>query len=189
MELFRNLRVKAGQSMLAGKIAKTKRKPFYINFSCIKSIGLVWDASRIDEFSLLSKFHQRMSEENIEVKIFGYFPGKELPGQYTAIRYLTCLKRPDLDFFYRPKTSEAHAFTERRFDVLIDINFRKLFPLYYITALSMAGLKAGLADSMPESSPLDLMISWKKPVTLENFLDQVFAYLNMINAESVKKVV
>ena len=189
MELFGNLRVRAGKSMLAGKVAKIKRKPSYINFNSIKSIGIVWDASKTEEFAELTKFHQKMSEKNLEVKIFGYFPGKTLPDQYTAIRFLTCLKTQDIDFFYRPVSPETVAFTGHNFDVLIDLNFRQLFTLTYITSLSRAGLKVGLADTRPESSPFDLMISLNNNVTIERYLDQVLYYLDMINSESEKKAV
>ena len=189
MELFRNLRVKAGKSLLAAKVAKIKRKPFYINFSSIKSIGVVWDASKTEDFIHLSAFHQKMTERKIEVKIFGFFPGKELPNRYTAIRYLTCLKMQEIDFLYRPGSPDTTAFIQRHFDVLIDINLGKFFPLYYITSLSMARLKVGIADTNPERSPFDLMISLNKPVTIDSYLDQVLYYLNMINSESKKKAV
>ncbi len=189
MELFRNLRVKVGKSVLAGKVAKIKRKPFYTNFNNIKSIGLVWDASKTEDFIYLTGFHQKMSERNIEVKIFGFFPGNELPDQYTAIRYLTCLKKQELDFLFRPGSSESSTFIQRRFDVLIDINFKQLFPLFYITSLSMAGFKVGLAGSAPELSPFDLMISLKTPLTIDSYLDHVLYYLDMINSDSEKKAV
>ncbi len=189
MEFFRNLRIKAGRSILAGKSSRIKRKPSYTNFRNIKSMGVVWDASRPEEFMLLSGFHQKMSELNIEFRIFGLFPGKVLPNQFTAIRYLTCLKKNEVDFFYRPDSTDVQEFMEKQFDVLIDINFQKLFPLVYITTLSGARFKVGLADAEPEKSPFDLMLSLKRPVNLENYLEQIIFYLDMINSESSKKAV
>lgn len=189
MELFRNLRIKVGKSLLAARVARITRKPYYLNFSNIKNIGLVWDASKTQDFRSMSVFHQRMSERNIDVKILGYFPGKELPDQYTAIRYFTCLKKRETDFFYRPTSAEANSFASHKFDVLIDINFKKLFPLQYISWLSQAGLKVGLADANPELSPFDLTISMKDSVNIDAYLDQVLYYLNMIDSEKVKKVV
>jgi hypothetical protein len=189
MELFRNLRIRAGKLILAGKMSKITRKPYYINFFNIKTIGLIWDASQTDEFVPLSRFHQKMSEHNIEVRILGYYPGKKLPDQYTAIRFLTCLKKNEVDFLYRPVTPDSNEFMKSRFDVLIDINFRKQFPLVYASSLSQAGLKVGLADSSPESSPYDLMISLKNPVNIEKYLEQVLIYLEMINSETAKKAV
>jgi hypothetical protein len=189
MELFRNLRIRAGRLLLSGKMSKTTRKPHYINFCNIKSIGIVWDASGPEDFFKLSRFHQKMSELNKEVKIFGFYPGKTLPDQYVAIRFLTCLKKREIDFFFRPVASESQSFIKTKFDVLIDINFKKQFPLVYITSLSEAVLKVGLADLKPESSPFDLMISLKSPVSIDSYLEQVIYYLEMINSESVKKAV
>ena len=129
-----------------------------------------------------------MSEKNIEVKIFGYFPGKNLPDQYTAIRYLTCIKDDEINFFYHPVSSESTIFIQQRFDVLIDINFDKLLPLYYISSLSNAGFKVGLLESEGTNAPFDLMMEIKTPVDIDNYLDQILQYLEMINAETVKSV-
>ena len=182
MELFKNIRLKIGQVIFAKKMAKTKRKVFYSDFSQIRNIGIVWDASNTADFSSLSKFCQKMHEKNIEVKILGYFPGKELPNQYTAIRYLTCLRKNELSFFYIPETSEANSFINNRFDVLIDINFNKIFTLNYLTFLSMAAFKVGLFESERNDTPFDLMMEIKRPVSADNYLDQVLHYLEMINS-------
>ncbi len=189
MELFRNLRIWVGKSMLSTKMAKANRKPGYNNLCNIKSIGIVWDASRPEEFVKLSRFHQKMSEINKEVKIFGFYPGQTLPDQYVAINFLICLKKREVDFFFRPVASESQSFIKTKFDVLIDINFKKQFPLFYITSLSEAVLKVGLADLKPEFSPFDMMISLKSPVSIDIYLEQVIYYLEMINSESVKKAV
>lgn len=186
MELFKKTRLKIGKALLLKKAASTKRKVHYTNISEVKKIGIAWDASKSHEFVSLSRFHQKMSEKNIEVKIFGYFPGKNLPDQYTAIRYLTCIKDDELNFFYHPVTSESTIFIQQRFDVLIDINFDKLLPLYYISALSNAGFKVGLLESGGTDAPFDLMMEIKTPVDIDNYLDQILQYLEMINAETVK---
>ena len=183
------MRIRAGKSMLSGKLVRIRRKPHYINFYNIRTIGLVWDASKPEEFIILTRFYQKMTELNKEVRIFGFFPEKGFPDQYTAIRYLTCLKKKEVNFFYLPHNPETDSFIKTEFDVLIDINFKKHLPLVYVSSLSQAGLKVGLADSKPESSPFDLMISMKGPINIESYLDQVLYYLEMINSESAKKAV
>lgn len=187
MELFKNIRLKIGRVIFAKKMAKTKRKVFYSDFSQIRNIGIVWDASNTADFSSLSKFCQKMHEKNIEVKILGYFPGKELPNQYTAIRYLTCLRKNELSFFYIPESSEANSFINNRFDVLIDINFNKIFTLNYLTSLSVAAFKVGLFESERNDTPFDLILEIKRPVSADNYLDQVLHYLEMIKSGSDTK--
>ena len=187
MELFNNIRLKIGKALLNQKMARTKRKVFYSNISLVKNIGIVWDASKTDDFAGLSRFYQKMRERNIEVKILGYFPGKNLPDQYTAIRYLTCIRKKEINFFYHPVSSETETFVRKKFDILICINFNKLFPLQYISSLSNAGFKVGLFESETVNPPFDLMMEVKNPVDVEYYLNQIIHYLEIINSGAVKK--
>lgn len=181
MELFRNFRLNRGKSVLRTKLARMKRVKFKGNINTAKTIGIVWDASNPNEFAILSGFHQKMHERNIEVKIIGFFPGKNLPDRFTAVRYLTCLKTEDLNFFYRPVSGEANSFINTRFDILIDINFKKLFPLQYLSSLSASGFKVGIFDNGFDNSSFDLMIELNKNSDVENYLLQAVHYLEMIN--------
>jgi hypothetical protein len=187
MELFGTIRLKIGNSILSRKLERTRRKVFYSSIRKVKTIGIVWDASRVQDFNSLSRFYQRMHDRNIDVKIIGFYPGKELPDQYTAIRFLTCIRKKEVNLFYIPDSAETEYFIRNRFDVLIDINFEKNFSLYYITKLSQAAFKVGLFDSDSGVSSFDMMIEMKKNVPVENYLNEVIRYLEMINSGFAEK--
>jgi len=184
MELFREIRLKMGNSILSGKLGKVRRKVFYTNISRIKNIGIAWDASKPEDFGSLSGFHQKMNERGINVTILGYYPGKELPNQYTALRYFSCIRNKEISFLYVPVSKEAETFINTMFDILIDINFEKVFPIYYISSLSKANFKVGLYDTESGNSTFDLMIELKKPVRVDDYLSNVVHYLEMINSGS-----
>ncbi len=185
MELLGEFRQKVGIYILERKGSRSKRKVHYSNIESIKKIGIVWDASNNEEFSILTKFHNRMNEKNVKVKIIGYYAGKDLPNNLTAIKFFSCIRQPELDFFYKPVSSvEAATFIKTKFDVLIDINFDKKFPLYYVSKLSAANFKVGLWDSENSNPIFDLMIELKKPFRIDNYLDHVMHYLEMIKSES-----
>jgi hypothetical protein len=184
MELFKKIRLKIGDVILKNKIARTKRKIYYSNIDQVKNIGIVWDASKVDDFACLTRFYNKMHEGKTEVKILGYFPGKNLPNQYTAVRYLTILKQEELNIFYHPVSTEINTFVNNRFDVLIDLNFKKLLPLQYISSLSKAGFKVGLFESEAGYAPFDLMMELKNP-NVEDYLNHVVHYLEMINSGNV----
>ena len=187
MELFRNLRIKIGNTILRNKIAGLKRKVFYPGIKQIKDIGILWDASRTEEFPTLTKFYQKMNESKTDVSVIGYFPGKTLPNQYTALRYLSVIKRDELNMFYQPVSAECGKFVNRQFDVLIDLNFKKIPPLQYISSLSKASFKVGLFEPEVTTSTYDLMLEIKNPVNIDDYLTQVMHYLGMINSETVHK--
>jgi hypothetical protein len=188
MELFRTIRLKIGAAILHHKSAGMKRKTSYSNLDQVKNIGIVWDASKIEDLTYLSKFCQKMNENKTEVKVLGYFPGNNLPNQYTALRYFSIIKNEELNYFYHPVSSESNSFIKNRFDVLIDLNFKKLLPLQYISSLSNAGLKVGLLEPDVKNNPYDLLMEIKSPVNTEDYLNQVIYYLGMINSGNVQKV-
>ncbi len=165
MELFREIRLKIGNANLLKKVARS------------------------DDFGSISRFHQKMNDRNIEVKVIGYFPGPNLPDKYTAIRYLTCIRRKELNLFYQPVSEETSRFISNRYDILIDINFKKIFPLLYISSLSNALFKVGLFEYKTLNSPFDLMMEIKSPVDIDNYLAQVIRYLEMINSGKAKQVI
>lgn len=182
MKLFGNLRLKIGQKALYKKLSKISRKVSYTNIDNVKVIGIVWDASKPDDFKSLQNFHLKMAAKGIDVKIIGFNDMKELPDQYTAIRYLTCLRKEDLNYFFKPISPESEAFMNEKFDVLIDINFNKVFPLFYITSMSRGGIKIGLYTDEPDA-PFDVMIEQKGPA-VGDYLEQVVHYLGMINIKN-----
>jgi hypothetical protein len=188
MELMKNVRLKIGNSILEKKLDKISRKVCYTNIDQVKKIGIVWDASYVNDFTCLSKFYQRMNERNIEVRIIGYFPGNKLPDEYTALRYMNCFRRNEVSFFYLPSSSECESFIREHFDVLIDLNFKNSLPLKYITSLSNAGLKVGLFESEKNGRNYDLMMDLSKPVNVDMYLDQVLLYLEMINSGQSEKI-
>jgi hypothetical protein len=187
MEILKGLRLKAGNIILRRKVSQRKRKISYTNFEVTKNIGIIWDADNPEDFKKLSLFHQKMHERGIDVKILGYFPGNNLPDSCTAVRYLTCLKRKDVDLFFRPVSEDSNDFIKFPFDILIDINFKKSFPLYFITSMSAAGIKVGIFDPDTERTPLDLMLELKNPVDIDAFLRYAIEYLEMIkNGPEIK---
>ncbi len=187
MGFFTETRLYIGNSILDKKASRFARKPFYRNFANVRNIGIVWDASKPEEFTILAKFYQKMHERNIDVTVIGYYQGKELPDQYTAIRYLTCIRKREVNFFYMPVSAEADKFINTRFNLLIDINFDKQFPLTCISVLSKAGFRVGLLDTENYSDIFDLMMELKKPVKIDEYLTQVIHYLEIINSESTVK--
>ena len=99
MEFFGNLRLRIGMIILRKRISKISHRSKYKNFTEVRNIGIVWDASKHQEFQSLARFHQKMQDKNIEVKIIGFYRGKHLPDQYTAIRYLSCIKNSEKNIF------------------------------------------------------------------------------------------
>ncbi|HUS86574.1 MAG TPA: hypothetical protein VMW76_04970 [Bacteroidales bacterium] len=180
MELFKNIRLSIGKSIIRKRLGKTHRVKKFNNLRNAHKIGIVWDGTFISEFSSITNFHREMHDRGIQIDIICYFPGKILPNEYTALRYLTCFKRSDLGLFYCPETPEVEEFINTPYEIIIDINFGRHFPLYFITSLSKAEFKVGASNTINHNT-LDMTIELSGKDSITYYLDQVKHYLEMIN--------
>lgn len=180
MEMFRAIRLNIGRSILKKKVIKQHRIKKFNNLRNSHKIGVIWDGLRLKEFQGLTAFYQEMQKINIQLDIVCYHPGKILPDDYTALRYMTCIKRSDLNTIYFPQADDIIEFLNTPYEILIDINYSGHFPLEYISALSKAEFKVGLEKSTYKQY-LDMTIDIPEKEDLKYYLEQVKHYLEMIN--------
>lgn len=181
MKFLGRVRKKIGAKKIVKSTSETDRKVSYSEFSDVKTIGLVWDASDPSEFKAIASFHSKMKAIGKTVKVIGYHQKDELPDEYTAISYFNCLTKKDLNFFFLPVNSDADLFLKDEYDILIDANFENILPLQYITKLAKAGLKVGLYTEKNKDD-FDVMIAQHNPKTSE-YIEQVVYYLEMIHKD------
>jgi len=185
MELFKNIRLNSGRSLLRKRSESVKRSGRNFLFTKVESIGILWDATNESGYQTISAFNKKMAEAGKRVEVLAWIPGKEVSNQLTGLSYMRFLKTDDLNFNFIPSSTDSKFFIERKFDLLIDINPAKVFPLTYIATLSISPMKVGIgtgSDSGDE--PYDLMIQSGKENDIEAFLDQTVHYLTLINSHN-----
>lgn len=180
MEIFYRLRLFWARTLLRARVKRTFRNKKFNNLKNAHKIGIVWDGDLVSDFKHISNLYQRLQSNDVQVDIVCYYSGKILPDEYTALRYLSCIRRSDLNFFYIPDRDDIRDFISTPYDILIDINFRNKFPLLYITALSKAEFKIG-AGGTKNDNTVDMTLEIPDKEDIEFYLQQVEHYLNMIN--------
>jgi hypothetical protein len=182
MELFRSLRVRTGRNILKKKALKVKRKRGFVNLAEVRTIGVVWDITQTDDLAPISDFILRMNERGIKVDALAVFQGKLLPDKLTALRYINCLKREDLSFFYTPNTSDTEKFMQTSYDLLIEITFRDCLPVQYISTLTPATCRVSTDTGKPvQRDYADIMIGTGMGCDVKEYLNQTVKYLEIIN--------
>lgn len=175
-----NFRLAVGRSIVKRKLKKNYRIKKFNSLKNAHKIGIVWDGSNIDYFKCITAFFLEMQEKGIQVDIVCYYPGKILPDEYTALRYITCFKRSDLNLFFIPHISDLDEFIDTPYEILIDINFKNHFPLYLVSALSKAEFKIGAGRTINHNT-FDMTIEIGNKKDISYYIDQVRHYLEMIN--------
>jgi hypothetical protein len=184
MKIFGSLGAAIGKRILRSKVKSLNRKRSFVNLSSAKQIGILWDITSPDDLKTINAFIHRLNERPVEVSVLGFFQGKNLPDNLTAIRHLSCVKKEEVSWTGRPMTNEAKEFNNRPFDVLIEIAFKDYLPLRFIAATSLARLKvAPASQSGRDQSHTDMLIEVKTRNNIEEYLEQVIFYLKMINRQ------
>lgn len=180
MELFKEMRLHTGKWLLKRQHKRIRRNKQFNNLGNSHKIGLVWDGSNTNDFKSIAGFYNDMLKLNIQTDIICYYPDNVLPDEYTAIRYLKCVKKSDLNFWYIPQSADINEFINTPYEILIDVNTNYYFPAEYITVLSKAEFKVG-PDSSPYRNMLDMTIKIEEEYETSYYIDQVKYYLDMIN--------
>lgn len=188
MELFKNIRLNNGRSVLRKRSASVRRSGSDFNFIRAVKVGILWDATNESGYQAISSFVKKMADTGKRVEVLAWIPGKDVSDRLTGVTYLKFLRTQDLSFNFIPSSADARLFIEKKFDILIDINPARVFPLTYIATLSNSPMKVGVdIRSDSENAPYDFMIQSGGVLDVTAFLDQAVHYLSLINSKVQSK--
>jgi len=187
MELFYNLRIKAGNMILRRRLSALRRMKQDFSLEKAKKVGILWDATFENDFQHLAALNRQLSEAGKSVEVMAWIPSKNVPDRLTGLTYMKFLRKGDLSWAFIPASEDAKKFIAGKHDLIIDINPSSLFPLTALVALSAAPMKVGpdLTDE-PEKTPYDLMIKSPKPFSIAGFLEQTMHYLTIIGSPETR---
>jgi hypothetical protein len=170
-----------GELVLKSKAIKAQgRQRRASNFSEIREIAIVYDATDRNAYQSILNYVRLLKEERKKVVSFGYINSKDktqfLEPKLTD-HYFT---RYDINAINLPKTIAIKEFIHYEFDVLIDLSIAPQLPIQYIFALSQARFKVS-ANLPYQQLYADLTIDTSKQHTVEYLIIQLKHYLNLVN--------
>ncbi len=182
MNYFRVVRNWFGKRDLH-KLSSAKRSKAVHNFGNARSVALVYREKGEGFFILVKQYVQVLKAEYgiKEVLALCYIDNKKPVPHYHAHRlkydYFTAAK---LDWKLKPSCEEVDRFTEKQFDILIDLEKDPCIPMLYVVAMSKATFKVGYY-SEEWKSLYDMMLKTSGQTTFDGYIDQINHYLNLIN--------
>lgn len=183
MKIITKIREQAAITELRKEVRNMHRTPRVISLEKARNIGVLYYLPDERSYRIVSGFVKQLQDDGKNVKALAYVEDKRLTGQFLPKLSYDFLYPSGLKWNYRPNASMARDFIDTEFDILIDLNTGKYLPLTFLTALSKARFKAGL-ESEYNKNYLDMMISLKKDVSLEDGIREMKHYLSLINRKN-----
>jgi hypothetical protein len=179
VKIFGKIRSSFGEKMLANKVKATVRQKQVHNFNSAKTIGILFDAGKSDDFRLVREFSKYLSGLQIECTVLGYLNADEIRSDLLFRDNINIFCNKDLDFFFRPSHHDAVKFISKKTDMLIDLSLIDYFPLRFISNLSPAVFKVGRYSETNQY--MDLMIDIHSQPNVEFLIEQIKNYVSILN--------
>ncbi len=146
-----------------------------VKFEEAREIGLLFDATDVNQNSVITDFAAQLKALGKKVVMLAYFDSPK-PALHFDFQYFN---RKNLNWHLQPETQEVKTFLERRFDILINVFSGEVLPLEYIAMLSQACFRIGIYQ--PGKTQLnDLMVDVKGHTDLSHQLEQIRHYLKLV---------
>ncbi len=155
-----HIKARIGRQMLAGKSVNTDRKINLCTLSEAKNIGIIYNATEYISFEIVRDLVKQLSNNSISIKVLGYVESKKLIDHYLYRKGFDFFCKNDLNWYYKPVSSQTDEFINEPFDLLINLSLDYQFPIHFISSSSKASFKSG-RYSLTDAS-LDFMIDIEK---------------------------
>ena len=182
MGFFVKIRKYAGFCRLRRESSKVLREKRTVGLSKARNIGLVYYLPDEESYRTVSAFVKKLQEQGKVVKALAYVENRRLTGLFLPKLSYDFFYPSGLGWNYKPRTLRVKDFTDTPFDLLLDLSLADKLPLLFVTAMSKAKFKAGM-QSDARSRLLDLMISLDNKKGLQDLIEQLEHYLNIINGK------
>jgi len=179
LEFIEKIKYRIGHYMLEREEQTTRVKKIS-NFSEAKSIGILYDATIVENHHIVREFVKQLREEKKNVKALGYVDSKEARDFQVAKLEFDFFLKSDLNWYNMPGHHVVDNFCHEPYDILIDLTVNKTLPLLFVLNWSKAKCKVG-SQKKSSDTFYDIMINIEKNTQLKYLIQQVKHYLTIIN--------
>lgn len=186
MALNRKIKSKVANYVFMREMKHQRRIPQTVSFGQAKKIGILYDSTNDKHFEIIKKAVKDIRGLQKDVHALGYYDKRELPNTRFAKLGLDFFTKKSLNWYMKPSHPVITNFIGSDFDILINLNIEKCFPLKYISAHTRARFKIGKYDKR-NAFICDMMIHTEENITFGKLLDQIIHYLNLMKNEHLQE--
>lgn len=174
---YNTLKLKFGRFFLKHALKEFHRQIKPCSIDKAENVGITFVVNDQEELEVIRKLLKKLNAAGLKTFALGYLPVKKPNEFYLSQKGFNFFSDADLDFALRPKSEAVIEFLATQFDLLIDFDTEKYFPMKYVLNTSKAKFKVGWFG---DDQPYDLMMNIERKAGLEYFLDQTMLYLEKI---------
>ncbi len=178
IQFVENIKQRVGKYLWEKKYRKD-RSPQMLPISQAKSVLVVYDAEQGDNYLAVRKFKEELlSRSKADVTLVGFNHHGLLQHDFISDSSSFMLSRRDFSFFYKPLNHRLVELLDAKYDMLVLLSARDLFPLVMLTRYVPALFKVGRSNVCGD---LDFMIDTPNELSLGVIGNHIVTQLDMFN--------
>jgi hypothetical protein len=169
-----------GRQSLKGLVSVMRRNREVKSLNDSTTVGILFDPTENDDYVLVKKYVDYLKDMKKKVKALGFYDLKDIPASTYSKLEFDYFSQKDLNWQLKPSGVIVENFIKEEYDILIDLNTKEHFPLFYISSLSHARYKVGATDAK-DTSIYDMLIGTGTEKGVKPLLRNIDTYLLMLN--------
>ena len=178
MQFVEDIKQKVGDFFFKRELISNPRQREVHNLHTAQSIGILYDATEMEDMLKVSEFVNTLFQTKKDVKALGFVNLKELTHHHMPMLQFDFFFLKDLNWYYKPQNYIIKNFVEKDYDILINLCDSACIPIKYLAGKSQAKFKVGKYEE--DIDLYDMMIDVKEK-TLSALIKEIHHYLTVIN--------
>ncbi len=162
------------------RFSKVKRKKRLPHKKDIQTAGLLFFLNTPEAYAEAIEIINGMQDDITVIQALGFYNRKNLPSFFHQSVFFDIFTKKDINWTGKPIGSAIRNFTNKDFDLLIDLTPVDLFVTKYISGISIAKCKLGRYHKSNEAF-FDFMLEIPDNTKQQYFIEQSLYYLDKIN--------
>ncbi len=180
MTLRKTIRIRLGQMHILSELKKARFKREVVSFDEANKIGLLYDATDEKDSEAIKNYVKTVrSTFKKDILAMGFVDKKVLPASQFAQYGLDFFTKKDLNYKMIPTDPIVRNFINEKFDILINLNSGKCFPLRYISAMSRARFRVG-RYLKSDIDYYDMMVQMKGEPSIKVVIEEIEHFLKQL---------
>lgn len=180
MNMVRQLKEVVGRRIWLSENRKNLRRPVVAGFSDARTIGVLYDADKKENYELVRNFVRRWISEQKVVRSLGFINSRKFPPDKFVKLGMDFFTLEHVNWYLRPQSKATEAFIKEPFDLLLNFCTSEALPLDFLAGQSRARFK--MARFSEENTRIyDFMIQLKPENGMAELIQQSEHYLRTLN--------
>lgn len=181
MGLLQNIKNQIFNRALQQQGRQNQTERVFVGFEKAQSIGILFDATDLENRTIITQYAEKLSSNNKRVKLLGFFDSKLDDPNFT-FRYFN---QKQLDWAGRPQGENVLDFIQQPFDIMLNLDTKSKPQADYISAQSRAHFRIGPVTE--NTFCYELMIDISGSQNFQTFIHEMESILEKTNSRQHEK--